>query len=115
MMTGYEGHRKRLKARFLKGGEKAFPDYELLELVLCGVIPRGDVKPVAKQLLATFGSLSGILQADIEKLKAISGIGESSIIALKAIHEVACRFVKEDINSQPILDSWKGVIEYCRA
>lgn len=47
-MKGQEGHRKRLRERFLKGGEKAVPDYELLELLLCGVIPRGDVKPLAK-------------------------------------------------------------------
>lgn len=115
MTMGHEGHRKRLRDRFFKGGEKAFPDYELLELLLFGVIPRGDVKPIAKKLLAECGSLSGILQADIEKLKAIPGIGESSIIALKVIHEVACRFVREEANSQPILQSWQGVIEYCRA
>ena len=115
MKTGYEGHRKRLRTRFLKGGEKAFPDYELLELLLFGVIPRGDVKPLAKKLLSECGSLSGILQADIEKLKAIPGIGESSLIALKVIHEVACRFVREEVSSQPILQSWQSVVEYCRA
>lgn len=115
MMVEHQGHRKRLRERFLKGGEKAFPDYELLELLLFGVIPRGDVKPIAKKLLSECGSLSGILQADIEKLKTIPGIGESSIIALKVIHEVACRLVREEANTQPILQSWQGVIAYCRA
>ncbi len=115
MTIGHEGHRKRLRERFLKGGEKAFPDYELLELLLCGVIPRGDVKPLAKKLLAECGSLSGILQADTEKLKTIPGVGESSIVALKVIYEVACRLVREESLTQPILHSWKGVIEYCRA
>lgn len=115
MTIGHEGHRKRLRERFLKGGEKAFPDYELLELLLCGVIPRGDVKPLAKKLLSECGSLSGILQADIEKLKAIPGVGEASIVALKVIHEVACRFVREEVNSQPVLQSWQSVVAYCRA
>lgn len=109
------GHRQRLRERFLKGGEKAFPDYELLELLLFGVMPRGDVKPLAKKLLSECGSLSGILQADIEKLKSIKGIGASSIVALKVIHEVACRLIKEEVNAQPILHSWQRVIEYCRA
>jgi DNA repair protein RadC len=114
-MMGHTGHRKRLRERFLTGGAKAFPDYELLELLLCGVIPRGDVKPIAKKLLSECGSLSGILQADTEKLKSIPGIGESSIVALKIIYEVACRLIKEEANAQPLLQSWQGVIEYCRA
>jgi DNA repair protein RadC len=113
-MTDHAGHRKRLRDRFLRGGEKAFPDYELLELLLFGVIPRGDVKPLAKKLLSECGSLSGVLQADIEKLKSIPGVGESSIIALKIIHEVACRLVKEEAMIQPVMESWKGIVDYCR-
>jgi DNA repair protein RadC len=113
-MTDHAGHRKRLRDRFLKGGEKAFPDYELLELLLCGVIPRGDVKPLAKKLLSECGSLSGVLQSDMEKLKSIPGIGESSIVALKIIHEVACRLVKQEVMTQPVMESWKGIIDYCR-
>lgn len=72
-MTDHLGHRKRLRERFLKGGEKGIPDYELIELLLFGVIPRGDTKPLAKKLLETCGSLSGLLQADIEKLKPFLG------------------------------------------
>ena len=115
MTAGHEGHRKRLRERFLEGGEKAFPDYELLELLLCGVIPRGDVKPLAKKLLLECGSLSGILQADVGKLNSISGIGESSVVAIKVTYEVACRVIKEEAVTQPILHSWQKVIEYCRA
>ncbi len=109
------GHRKRLKDRFLKGGEKALPDYELVELLLFGIIPRGDVKPLAKKLLQECGSLSGLFQADIEKLKSISGIGDATIAAIKAIHEVSCRLIHEEVCSQPILRSWQTVIDYCRA
>jgi len=115
MSTPHDGHRKRLRERFLKGGGNAFPDYELLELLLCGVLPRGDVKPLAKALLAQCGRLCGILQADMEKLKSIPGVGESTIVALKVIHEVACRFVMEEVSTQPLMHSWHTIINYCRA
>lgn len=113
-MSEHEGHRKRLRQRFLKGGEKAIPDYELVELILFGVIPRGDVKPLAKKLLQECGGLSGLLQADTGKLKVIAGVGEATIVALKIVHEAACRLVREEINSQPTLHSYQAVVEYCR-
>lgn len=114
-MTEHGGHRQRLRERFLKGGEKAIPDYELIELLLFGVLPRGDVKPLAKKLLQECGSLSGLLQADIEKLKTIPGIGITTIVTLKAVLEVSCRLIKEEAYSQPIFHSWQTVIDYCRA
>lgn len=114
-MTDHLGHRKRLRERFLKGGEKGIPDYELLELLLFGVIPRGDTKPLAKKLLETCGSFSGLLQADIEKLKTIPGVGEATLVALKAVHEAACRLVREETNTQTTLNSWQSIINYCRA
>lgn len=110
-----EGHRKRLRARFLQGGETALPDYELLELILFGVIPRGDVKPLAKQLLHTCGSLRGVLQADAKKLASIPGVGDATLVAFKAIHEACCRLVREEATTLPVMHSWKSVIEYCRA
>lgn len=114
-MTDHLGHRKRLRDRFLKGGEKGIPDYEIIELLLFGVIPRGDTKPLAKKLLDTCGSFSGLLQADIEKLKSIPGVGEATIVALKVIHEAACRLVREETNTQTTLNSWQSIINYCRA
>jgi len=114
-MTDHLGHRKRLRDRFLKGGEKSIPDYELIELLLFGVIPRGDTKPLAKKLLETCGSFSGLLQADIEKLKSIPGVGEATIVALKVIQEAACRLVREEANTQTTLNSWQSIINYCRA
>lgn len=114
-MSECSGHRKRLRERFLKGGEKAIPDYELIELLLFGVIPREDVKPLAKKLLQDCGGLSGLLQADREKLRSIPGVGDATIVMLKAIHEAACRLVKQEINTQTILHSWPTVIDYCRA
>lgn len=114
-MTEHSGHRQRLRERFLKGGEKSLPDYEVIELLLFGVIPRGDVKPLAKKLLQECGGLSGLLQADMERLKVVPGVGEATIAMLKAVQEAACRLVREDVNVQPVLQSWQSVIDYCRA
>ncbi len=114
-MTEHSGHRQRLRERFLKGGEKSLPDYEVIELLLFGVIPRGDVKPLAKKLLQECGGLSGLLQADVERLKVVPGVGEATIAMLKAVQEAACRLVREDVNVQPVLQSWQSVIDYCRA
>ena len=114
-MTDHNGHRSRLRERFLKGGEKASPDYEIIELLLFGAIPRGDVKPLAKTLLKECGSLSGLLQADPQKLKLIPGVGDATIATLKAVHEASCRLVLEEASQSPIFDTWNTVINYCRA
>ena len=62
------GHRQRLRERFLRGGDEALSDYELLELLLFGANPRADMKPLAKDLLGAFGSLTGLLNSDSSAL-----------------------------------------------
>jgi DNA repair protein RadC len=114
-MTTQCGHRKRLRDRFLKGGEKGVPDYELIELILFGVMPRCDVKPLAKKLLEECGGLAGLFQADVAALKAIPGVGDAVIAALKAIHEVSCRMIREDTNMSPTLHNGQEAVDYCRA
>jgi DNA repair protein RadC len=71
----YLGHRERLRARFMEAGADALPDYELLELLLARTIPRRDTKPLAKELLARFGSFADVLAASPERLKAVKGLG----------------------------------------
>lgn len=110
-----KGHRQRLRDRFIKGGASAIPDYELLELLLFSVIPRGDVKPLAKILLKESGSLSALLNEKENKLKSIPGVGEATIISLKIVHEMSCRLIREEASAQPIFTSWQKVISYCRA
>ena len=85
----YAGHRDRLRERALAGGLCALPDYEVLELQLFRSIPRGDVKPLAKQLLARFGSLGGVLGATPEELKTVKGVGDALALDLKLAHEMA--------------------------
>ena len=69
------GHRERLRGRALAGGLQALPDYELLELYLFRSIPQKDVKPLAKALIARFGSLSGVWAASQEELRTVPGVG----------------------------------------
>jgi DNA repair protein RadC len=71
----YHGHRERLRQRFREAGSEAVTDYELLELVLFRALPRRDLKPLAKQLLATFGSFAEALSAPRERLAEIKGLG----------------------------------------
>ena len=87
----YLGHRDRLRDRALAGGLAALPDYELLELYLFRAIPRGDVKPVAKALIARFGSLAGVMGATLAELKTVSGVGEAAALDLKLAHEATQR------------------------
>jgi len=109
----YLGHRERLRERFRKGGD-ALPDYELLELLLFRALPRRDVKPLAKALIARFGSLAEVLAARPERLAEIPQLGESSITELKLIEAAALRLTKSAIEKRPAMGSFNAVIDYCR-
>src|SRR5512139_876024 len=75
----YHGHRERLRERLRKAGEDAVSDYELLELVLFRAIPQRDVKPLAKELVAKFGSFAEVMAAPRTRLKEIKGVGDAVI------------------------------------
>ena len=81
----YHGHRQRLRQRFLAAGSEAISDYEMLELILFRAIPQRDVKPLAKELLATFGSFSEVIAAPAERLNEVDGLGEAAITELKIV------------------------------
>jgi DNA repair protein RadC len=111
----YLGHRDRLKARFREAGPDTLQDYELLELILFQVLPRRDTKPIAKALLARFGSFSDVLAAPAERLTEIDGIGETAAHHLKLFAAAAKRFAHDAVREQPVLDSWQAVLDHCRA
>lgn len=111
----YLGHHNRLRQRFRDGGGDALPDYELLELVLFRALPRRDTKPIAKNLIKTFGSFAETLNASDERLAQVSGVGDAVIIELKLIRSAALRFMKGDIMEREALASWEAVLAYCRA
>src|SRR5215831_12832106 len=90
----YHGHRERLRERLLAGGADALPDYELLEMVLLGAHARHDMKPLAKLLLAKFGSFSDVIAAPPARLREVDGVGDSVIAALKVVQAAASRFAR---------------------
>lgn len=110
----YHGHRDRLRERFAKSPD-GLADYELLELVLFLAIPQKDVKPLAKDLIAHFGSLSEILNAPVDELTKIDGIKEKTAIALKSIAALSHRAMKNEFTKKPILNSWTRLMDYCHA
>ncbi|WP_346504502.1 DNA repair protein RadC [Terasakiella sp. SH-1] len=111
----YVGHRKRLRERFLKSGGEALHDYELLELLLFGAIPRGDVKPLAKRLIKSFGSFADVISADPRTLLLEDGLGEAAVCSLKASQAGAIRLAQEQVLNKPVLSSWQTLLDYCRA
>jgi DNA repair protein RadC len=111
----YAGHRERLRERALAGGLAALPDYELLELFLFRSIPKKDVKPLAKQLLARFGSLGGVLGATAEELRTVKGVGEALALDLKLMHEATLRTARESVAKRPVISSWSALLAYVKA
>ena len=111
----YAGHRMRLRSRFLEAGAQALADYELLELVLFRAIPRRDLKPLAKALLARFGSFAEAICASKERLREISGMSDAAIAELKIVEAAAGRLVRGQIQGRQVLSSWASVIDYCRS
>jgi DNA repair protein RadC len=110
----YLGHRKRLRGRFRQAGTDALSDYELLELLLFQVQPRGDMKPIAKALLEKFGSFAEAISAPEKRLAEVDGIGEASITGLKIVQAAASRLLRGEVKKRPVLSSWSSVLDYCR-
>jgi len=110
----YHGHRQRLRQRFLSAGSEALSDYEVLELILFRAIPQRDVKPLAKDLIAEFGSFAEAIAAPVERLKEIDGLGEAAIAELKIVQAAATRLLRGQVRERPVLSSWSSVLDYCR-
>lgn len=110
----YTGHRDRLRERFLASPD-SLPDYELLELLLFMAIPRRDVKPIAKTLIARFGNLAGVMNATRAELEGVSGISENTAVTIKTIQAAGLRLLKQDILKKPVLNSWQRLLDYLHA
>lgn len=107
------GHRTRMRTRIIEKGANTLTDLELLEIILYGGNPRGDTKPLAKDLFAQFGSLSAILRAPIPRLLAIPKIGQGAIACIKVAEAAALHLSYNDIKSQPVLASWGAINKHC--
>src|SRR6476619_5670605 len=110
----YLGHRERLRERFLDAGPEAVTEYEMLELVLFRAIPRRDVKPLAKALIARFGSFAEVIAAPAPRLQEIDGLGEAAVAELKIVEAAARRLARGTLRSRKQLSSFSDVLDYCR-
>ena len=109
-----EGHRKRLRERFVEGGAAAMPDYELLELVLFRTLPRSDTKPLARRLMEQFGDFNRVLSAPVERLREVKGVGEAVAIDLKVVEAAAHRLARAKVLQKQVISSWDSLLDYCR-
>ena len=91
------------------------PDYELLELTLFAALPRRDTKPLAKALLARFGSFAEVIAAPRARLLEVQGVGESVVNHLKIVEAAAQRLAKTKVMGRAVLSSWSALLDYCTA
>ncbi len=107
-----EGHRKRLREKFIKSGIAGFHDYEIVELLLTLGTPRKDCKQQAKAAIKKFKTLRGVLEAPPEELQEIKGIGPHNAFGIRLVQEVAREFLRGKILQEPICKSSKEVFDY---
>lgn len=88
----HTGHRERMKAEFLVRGLEGWPDHRVLELLLFYTIPQGDVNDLAHELVERFGSLAGVLDASVEELKKVKGVGDHTAVFLRMLPAVLGRY-----------------------
>lgn len=109
-----EGHRQRLRTRFIQSRLDGFLDYEIVELLLTLGTPRRDCKQVAKDLISKFGNLKKILDATKEELQQIKGVGPTNSIGIQLFKALSKIYTKENIKIKSLLDSPVKVAEYIR-
>ncbi len=109
-----DGHRERLRDRFLRTGADGLADHELLELWLFGVIKRQDTKVLPRNLITRFGGINEVLQAPFHDLLQVEGVGQVAAIHLKSIHAIQVRGSQSEIMNKPVLGSWSSVLAYLK-
>jgi DNA repair protein RadC len=107
-----QGHRKRLREKFIKSGLGGFYDYEIVELLLTLGSPRRDCKKQAKEAIMKFKTLRGVLEASVEELRQIKGIGPHNAFGIKLMQEVARKYLKEKIVDKPVYKSSQEIFDY---
>ncbi len=111
-MHDHDGHRSRLRSRFLSHGLDALQDHEVLELLLFYALPRKDTNALARVLLKHFGSIAAVLEAPIQELKAVGGIGENAAILLQLITPLSRRYLLSRTEKSVCLTSSQACGEY---
>lgn len=95
MPSIHSGHRSRVKTEFLARGVEGWPDHRVLELLLFYAIPRGDVNALAHDLIDRFGSLAGVLDASVDELTKVPGVGEHTAVLLRLVSAVGGRYQEQ--------------------
>lgn len=109
-----DGHRQRLRERFQRTGFEGFAEHEKLELILTLCIPRRDVKPAAKALLARFKTLRGVLDAPPDELAEVRGIGPITPINLQIIRESASLYLRQTAERGQALNTGQRLEDFWR-
>jgi DNA repair protein RadC len=112
---GHLGHRARMRQRLLTAGPEALADYELLEMVLFLALPRQDTKPIARALIARFGSFANAIAAPTAELCQVEGVKEAGAAALKTVQAAALRLARAELLDRPLLNSWDRLLDYLAA
>ncbi len=107
-----EGHRQRLRERFLASGLDGFHDYEVIELLLTLAMPRKDCKDAAKAALLRFKTLQGVLEAAPRELCRVNGIGPKNFFGIKLIKAVADRYLKKKLIHKDAINDSKALFDY---
>lgn len=112
----YHGHRQRVREKLIESGPDAFRDYELLEIVLWAANPRGDTKPLAKNLIEHFGDYAHVITASPEQLREVPGIGDAAVAAIRIVEVSAVRLARARAYGNDVtLSSWQALLDYCNA
>lgn len=108
----YIGHRSRVREKFLSSLGAELHDYELLEILLFTSSPRQDTKALSKKLIAKFGDISAVVNADVEMLRSVEGAGEAALTQIKIISQILQRVLKNSAKEKMVLNNWQAVLDY---
>lgn len=116
-MENSNGHRERIRDKYLKNGINSFQEYEILELLLTYAIPRKDTKDLAKNLLKKFGSIEKVITAKKEDLEEVEGLGKASISFLKLMGELPHIFYENSLRNTDIITikSKENLLKFLRS
>ena len=107
-----DGHRSRLREKFLESGLSGFHDYEVIELLLTLATPRKDCKDAAKEALHRFQSLPGVFEASREELLSVNGIGPKNMLGIKLIKAVSDRYFEKKVVGRECIQNSQDLFNY---
>lgn len=109
----HAGHRERLRERLRREGLSSFSEHEVLELLLTYAIPQRDVNPLAHELIARFGRLSNVLDADEQELMRVSGVGERAALLLHMMPQLMRYYQHSALGAKPMIENFADAKAYC--